>query len=148
MVAGSNELCAQVERSTMMDVNWGVFPYPGDGPGKGFAVESQVLAVHKDSADAQAAFDFIMLLTRGEFDQLYADVSEGIPADPANVSPIHGAQTLLEQAETVGMGLLNPEDNELFTRLWSGWYKTPSYFASAMNGLAASYKTTPNAGVG
>ena len=148
MVAGSNELCGQVERSTMMDVNWGVFAYPGDGPGTGVAVESRVLAVHKNSENAQAAFDFIMLLTTGAFDQLYADVSEGIPADPANVSRIDGAQKLLNQADVLGIGLLNPEDNELFTRLWNGWYKTPSYFAAAMNGLAASYEIITNAGVG
>lgn len=148
MVAGSNEMCAQVERSTMMDVNWGVFAYPGHGPGKGFAVESQVLAVHKDSANAQAAFDFIMLLTTGEFDQLYADVSEGIPADPANACAIEGACELLERADSGGMGLLNPKDNELFTRLWNGWYKTPSYFAAAMNGLSSDYTPVTNAGVG
>lgn len=148
MVAGSNELCGQVERSTMMDVAWGVFPFPGDGPGKGFAIESRVLAVHRDCANAQAAFDFIMLLTTGEFDQLYADVSGGIPADPANICTIEGAQDLLNRADMGGIGLLSPKDQELFTRLWNGWYKTPNYFASAMNGLAASFQPPVNPGVG
>lgn len=148
MVAGSNELCAQVEQSTMMDVNWGVFAYPGDGPGKGFAVESQVLAVHKDCANAQAAFDFIMLLTTGDFDQLYADVSEGIPADPGNVSSIEGAMALLEKGDIRGMGVLGSGDNELFSRLWNGWYKTPSYFAAAMNGVSSAYIPAVTEGVG
>lgn len=135
MVPGSSALCAQVEQGTMMDVNWGVFPYPGDGSGKGFAAESQTLSIHKDCANPQAAFDFIMLLTTGAFDQLYADLGSGIPADPANQCTIEGAMELLENADTRGIGLLRSQDNELFSRLWNGWYKTPGYFASAMNTL-------------
>jgi raffinose/stachyose/melibiose transport system substrate-binding protein len=148
MVPGSSELCAQVENSTLMDVNWGVFPFPGDGEGKGFAVESQVLAVHKDCANPQAAFDFIMLLTTGAFDQLYADAGVGIPADPVNACVIEGAMELLEKADKGGFGLLRSADNELFSRLWNGWYKTPGYFASAMNGLAGAYAPVPTEGVG
>lgn len=148
MVPGSSDLCAQVEESTLMDVNWGVFPYPGDGVGKGFAVESQVLAIHKDCTNAQAAFDFILMLTTGAFDQLYADVAEGIPADPANESAIRGAVELVAQADKDGIGLLRSKDNELFSRLWNGWYKTPGYFASAMNGLAGAYTPAATEGVG
>ncbi len=148
MIPGSSELCAQVERSTLMDVNWGVFPYPGDGTGKGFGVESQVLAIHRDCANAQAAFDFIMMLTTGEFDQLYADAAEGIPADPNNECGIAGAMELLNQAEARGFGLLRREDNELFSRLWNGWYKVPGYFASAMNGISGFYIPAATEGVG
>lgn len=148
MVPGSSELCAQVEKSTLMDVSWGVFPYPGDGEGKGFAAESQVLAVHKDCAEPQAALDFIMLLTTGAFDQLYADAGQGIPADPANECTIKGAMELLAKADKRGFGLLRSADNELFSRLWNGWYKTPGYFASAMNGLAGSYVPIAAEGVG
>lgn len=148
LVPGSSELCAQVEKSALMDIRWGVFPYPGDGEGKGFAVESQVLAVHKDCAEPQAAFDFIMLLTTGAFDQLYADAGVGIPADPANESTIEGAMELLAKADKRGIGLLRSDDNELFSRLWNGWYKTPGYFASAMNGLAGAYKSNATEGVG
>jgi raffinose/stachyose/melibiose transport system substrate-binding protein len=148
MVAGSSELCAQVERSTIMNVNWGVMAFPGDGPGTGCGAESRVLAVHKDSANARAAFDFIMLLTRGEFDQLYADVTGGIPADPGNECGIEGAVKLLETADVRGFGLLTNEDQELFSRLWNGWYKTPGYFASAMNQLAPKYPAPASDGVG
>lgn len=148
MVAGSNLLCGQVEASTGMDLNWGVFSYPGDGEGKGHGAESQTLSVHKDCENPQAAFDFIMLLTRGEFDQLYADASQGIPADPANECLIQGAMELLETADVRGFGLLTNEDQELFSRLWNGWYKTPGYFASAMNGLARKYPAEAPKGVG
>lgn len=147
MVPGSSTLCARVEQGTLMDVNWGVFPYPGDGTGKGFAVESQTLSVHKDCANPQVAFDFIMLLTTGDFDQLYADLGSGIPADPANVCSIAGAMELLENGDTRGIGLLRSQDNELFSRLWNGWYKTAGYFASAMNTLG-SQMFPANEGVG
>ena len=148
LVPGSSELCGQVERSTMMDVNWAVFPYPGDGAGKGYGVESRTLSIHKDCADPQVAFDFIMLLSTGSFDQLYADLGNGIPADPANESSIAGAMELMEQADTRGIGLLQSKDNELFSRLWNGWYKTPGYFASAMNALQSSYAPPVSQGVG
>lgn len=148
LVPGGSELCGQVERSTMMDVNWGIFPYPGDGTGMGFAVESRTLSVHNRCTNPQAAFDFIMLLTTGSFDQLYADLGNGIPADPANKSSVAGAMELMERADTRGIGLLLSKDNELFSRLWNGWYKTPGYFASAMNGLQGSYAPPVSQGVG
>ena len=148
MVAGSNLLCPEVERSTGMDLNWGVFALPGDGVGKGFAAESNVLAIHRDSPNARAAFDFLMLLTTGEFDQLYADVSGGIPADPGNAVSVRGAKKLLEQAAPHDFGLLREEHNELFSRLWNGYYKTPSYFAGSMNALAWEYVPEPTEGVG
>ena len=148
MTVGNNLLCAQVEQNTMTDINWAVYPYPGDGDGSGIAVESQVLAVHKDSKHAQAAFDFIMLLTTGEFDRLYAKVGESIPADPANVSGIRGAGELLQQARAGGMGLLSEADNELFSRLWNGWYKKAYYFAAAMNELSSNYEMPDTEGVG
>ena len=148
MVAGSNVLLSEVAQSTGINLNWGVFPMPGDGEGAGFAVESDVLAIHRSSANAQAAFDFLMLLVSGEFDQLYADVSGGIPVDPANVSAVRGAQELMKTAPTHGFGLLREEHSQLFSRLWNGYYKTPSYFAGAMNALAWEYVPEPTEGVG
>ena len=55
---------------------------------------------------------------------------------------------LLETADVRGFGLLTNEDQELFSRLWNGWYKTPGYFASAMNGLARKYPAEAPEGVG
>ena len=39
MVAGSNVLCSEVEQACLTDMKWGVFPYPGDGPGTGLLVD-------------------------------------------------------------------------------------------------------------
>ena len=139
MAVGSNLMCSQVERDTCMDVNWGVFAYPGTGEGCGLFVDSQVLAVHKDSPNARAAFDFILLLTTGELDQLRADIALGIPADPNNISQIAGADACLRAAQPRSPGLMQAADCETYSRIWSGWYKVESYFANALNQIA--YRT-------
>lgn len=148
MVVGGNEMCLQVEQYSKMETRWGVFPYPGDGAGKGYGIRSDTLAIHAQSENPEAAFEFLMLLTTGEFDQLYADVTGGIPADPNNFSAIVGARELLMDADTRLIGLLKPEHNELFCQLWNGWYKRATYFAGAINNLAWYYQPEPTEGVG
>lgn len=146
MVAGSNLLCAQVENATAMDVSWGVFPYPGDGPGTGLLLDAQVLAVNRSCTKPQAAFDFTMLLATGEFDQLRADVAGGIPADPANVSMIYGANKAMETATAQAPKWFRAENNLLFTRLWNGYYKTGAYFADQLNKLSNAFESEKNVG--
>lgn len=145
-VAGSNVLCKQVEEDTLSDMRWGVMPYPGDGPGTGLLVDAQVLAIHKDSANAAAAFDFIMLLTTGEYDQLRADVTVGIPADPNNFSPITGADQAMAKATAHAPKWFAPEYNELFGRLWNGYYKTGIYFADQLNILSRNFENEKGVG--
>ena len=139
LVAGSEKLCSEVESSTMMEANWGVFPYPGDGPGTGLLVDADLLAVSSNCADADAAFDFAMLLTTGEFDQLRADVTKAIPADPNNSSPILGANTCMASATAQAPKWFTADQNLLFTRLWNGWYKTGAYFADQLNKLSQNF---------
>ena len=139
MVAGSNVLCSEVEQACLTDMKWGVFPYPGDGPGTGLLVDAQMLAVHASSAAPEAAFEFAMLLASGEFDQLRADMTLGIPADPANASPITGANSCMAAATPQAPKYFTPDNNELFARIWSGWYKTGAYFANQLNGLAKHF---------
>lgn len=145
-VAGANELCAQVEEDTLSDVNWGVAPYPGDGPGTGLLVDADVLAVHTSCVNPEAAFDFIMLLTTGQYDQLRADVTLGIPADPANSSPIAGAATCMASATPQAPKWFTPDNNELFCRLWNGYYKTGAYFADQLNLLARNFESEKSVG--
>ena len=139
LVAGSNVLCREVELSTMMDANWGVFAYPGDGPGKGVLVDADVLMVGSACEAPEAAFDFVMLLTTGEFDQLRADVTEGIPADPGNISPIAGANTCMSAATPQAPKWFTADQNLLFSRLWNGWYKTGAYFGDQLNKLSRNF---------
>ena len=138
-VAGSNVLCKQVETDTLSDVRWGVMAYPGDGPGKGLLVDADVLAIHKNCANPDAAFDFIMMLTTGEYDQLRADATVGIPADPNNVSPITGANASMAKAAPHAPKWFTPDNNELFSRLWNGYYKTGIYFADQLNVLSRNF---------
>ena len=139
LVAGSSVLCSEVAQSTQTDMKWGVFPYPGDGPGTGVLVDADMLVVHADSEMPEAAFEFAMLLTTGGFDQLRADVTLGIPADPANASPITGANACMAAATPQGPKWFTPENNLLFSRLWNGWYKTGAYFANQLNALAKNF---------
>ena len=145
-VAGSSSLCREVAESTLSDIRWGVMPYPGDGPGTGLLVDADVLAIHADCANPEAAFDFIMLLTTGEYDQLRADVAFGIPADPANSSIIFGADNCMASAAAQAPKWFTPDKNELFTRLWNGWYKTPSYFADQLNNLSGKFANEQSVG--
>ena len=146
LVAGSSELCAEVEKVSMMDVNWGVFPYPGDGPGSGLLVDADVLLVSSACEAPEAAFDFVQLLTAGEFDQLRADLTEGIPADPANISPITGANTCMAAATAQAPRWFVPEENVLFSRLWNGYYKTGAYFAEQLNILSRNFESEKSVG--
>ena len=131
MMIGTNADCAAVEEATLTDLNWGIFPYPGS-TGSGTYMTADMLAISPDCKSAQAAFDFIMLLVTGEFDQLRADIACGIPADPANASPISGAREALEAAQPEPLGLLGSKQLDTAVKLWSAWYKEPARFASAL----------------
>ena len=145
-VAGSNVLCKEVEDATLSDVRWGVMPYPGDGDGTGLLVDADVLAIHKDCSNPEAAFDFIMLLTTGEYDRLRADVTVGIPADPANSGPIHGANGAMAAATPHAPKWFTADNNELFCRLWNGYYKTGMYFADQLNVLSRNFANEKSVG--
>lgn len=120
MAAGSNRLCGQVEQATLINISWGVFAWPGSGDGAGTAVDADVLAVCRTTPNAQAAFDFILLLATGEFDQLRADLSGGIPADPANESAISGACGLLAASDGRSLAPVAAPDNSRILKLWQG----------------------------
>lgn len=145
-VAGSNVLCKQVEDDTLSDMRWGVMAYPGDGPGRGLLVDADVLAVHRNCTNPEAAFEFIMLLTTGEYDQLRTDVTVGIPADPTNSSPITGANGAMAAAIPHAPKWFTPDNNELFGRLWNGYYKTGIYFADQLNRLSWNFQNEKSVG--
>ena len=134
MMASSDRLCQKMEQDGKIDVQWGVFPWPGDGVGTGTAVDAQVLAINKNTTNPQAAFDFIQLLTSGEFDQLRADLRSGIPADPNNESVIVGAVETMKKASSESFGLLDTYYNEIYAQLWQGVYPTGKAFFNALAG--------------
>ena len=131
MTVGTNVTCAAVEEACRMDLSWGIFPWPGAEAGTGSFVSSDVLCVSAGSENPQAAFDFIMLLCTGDFDQLRADVSDGIGADPANTSAIRGAKEILWSAGSFDGVLPDYGDTDVFTKLWNGKYKTGLQFTQS-----------------
>ena len=134
MMASSDRLCRKMEQDGKIEVQWGVFPWPGDGVGTGTAVDAQVLAINKNTTNPQAAFDFIQLLASGEFDQLRADLRRGIPADPNNESVIVGAVETMKKASSESFGLLDTYYNEIYAQLWQGVYPSGKAFFSALAG--------------
>ena len=131
MMVGTNADCAAVEESTLTDLNWGVFPFPGT-VSSGTWVSADMLVIDPDCEHPQAAFDFLMLLVTGEFDQLRADLSGGIPADPTNHSPIVGTAEALEAAPPEPLGVFGVKQTDAAVKLWSGWYAKASSYAMAL----------------
>lgn len=132
MLMGSNALCREIEEDTLTELSWGVMPWPAGGAAY---ADCDVLAVHSSCTETQAAFELILLLTTGEYDQLRAAVTEGIPADPNNTSPIVGAAETLTAARSGRLGSSPEGFRELALQLWDGKYKTGSIFAAAMEKL-------------
>lgn len=70
------------------DFVWGCFSYPtveGGTDGTDAAnYGAQVLAINKDSQNAENAFKLICYITQGEFDKMLSEMSIGIPADSNN----------------------------------------------------------------
>jgi len=131
MMVGTNADCEAVEAATLTSLRWGMFPYPGEMESGTWAT-ADVVAIRPDCENAQAAFDFVMLLTTGEFDRLRTDITGGIPADPANPSPIAGAVEALQDAAPQPLGIFGQKQTDTAVKLWSGWYDKPNRYAIAL----------------
>lgn len=148
MIVCANYVTAEVNGNTGTEVNWGLFNYP--------AVENGVentaayagansLAITSYSENAQAAFDFIMLLTTGEFDQKMADTAKQIPADTRNTAPaiLSGTVETLLSAEvpmTWCAGIHANDDlktsiKSMCVELFEGKYATGKEFCEALDAL-------------
>lgn len=89
MVVNASWVPGEITNNTGCDETWGMFNFPSmtenDVDANTVAnIGAQALAVNKDSENAQEAFDFIMFLTSGEYDEKMALESNGIPADTRN----------------------------------------------------------------
>lgn len=88
MLVNASWVPDEITGNTGCDLEWGMFSYPGveggvDGP-EGMMVGAQGMAINKNSANAQEAFDLIMYITTGEFDAAISSATNSIPADPNN----------------------------------------------------------------
>ncbi len=146
MVVCANYVTAEVN-AAMGEVNWGLFNYPavdgGAEPTAAYAGANS-LAISSYSEHPQEAFDFIMFLVTGEYDQKMADTAAQIPADPSNTAPaaLTGTvETLLSADKPMTWcGSLNThaawgDMKTLFTELFEGKYATGADFCAAMDAL-------------
>lgn len=131
MMVGTNADAAAVEKSTLTDLNWGVFPFPGT-VSSGTWAQADMLVIDPNCENPQAAFDFVMLLVTGEFDQLRVDITGGIPADPGNRSPVAGVAQALDAAPPEPLGVFGSKQTDAAVRLWSGYYSKASSYATAL----------------
>lgn len=148
MVVCANYVAPEVNNNSGTEVNWGMFNYPevkgGVDPSNAYAGANS-LAIAKYSENAQAAFDFLIFLTSGEFDQKMADTASQIPADPSNTAPAIMSGTVEALVATKAplswnMGLnenseLKSSFKDIIISLYEGKYATGEDFAAAMDAL-------------
>ncbi len=146
MVVCANYVTSEIN-AIFGELNWGLFNYPavdgGAEPTAAYAGANS-LAISDYSAHPQEAFDFIMKLVTGEFDQKMADTAAQIPADPHNTAPasLTGTVETLVAADKpmTWCGALNTHPawatmKDLCTKLFEGAYATGEDFCAAMDAL-------------
>ncbi len=148
MVVCANYVTAEVDNNTETQVDWGFFNYPAvDGGADNASVYggANSLAVTSYSENAQAAFDFIIFLTTGEWDQKMATDAKQIPADTRNKAypSLEGSVEALLAAEkpmTWCAGFhanadLKDSIKSLCIELFEGKYATGADFCKALDAL-------------
>ena len=148
MIVCANYVTAEVNNNTQTQVNWGLFNYPAVDGGADNAsayAGANSLAITSYSKNPQAAFDFIIFLTTGEWDQKMADTAAQIPADSRNKAPavLNGTvETLLaaDKPMTWCVGIsANPDVKDtiksMCTELFEGKYATGADFCTALDAL-------------
>lgn len=148
MVVCANYVCAEINGNTGVELNWGLMNYPsvegGVATTNSYAGANSI-AITKYSENAQAAFDFAMFLTTGEFDQKMADTASQIPADPSNIAPpiMDGTVEVLKATTNPlswSMGLESNSDVLAMVTTWaadlfSGKYATGEEAMQALDGF-------------
>ena len=88
MIVMTSAVPNRIQKNTEAEIEWGMFNYPTVEDGKDKQTVANIggraFAISKDSKNAEAAFDLIMMITTGEYDQEIALASDSIPADPTN----------------------------------------------------------------
>ena len=148
MIVCANYVTAEVNNNTQTQVNWGLFNYPAVDGGADNAsayAGANSLAITSYSKNPQAAFDFIIFLTTGEWDQKMADTAAQIPADSRNKAPavLNGTvETLLaaDKPMTWCAGISANADvkdaiKSLCVELFEGKYASGADFCTALDAL-------------
>ena len=147
MIVCANYVTAEVNNTCGVELNWGLFNYPmveGSDNAAAYAGANS-LAITEYSENKQAAFDFVMYLTTGKYDQLMADKCAQIPADPTNTAPAHlngTIETLLAaNAPMTWCAAINANSDlqtsfkTLFTEIYEGKFASGEDFCAALDAL-------------
>ncbi|MGM9589154.1 MAG: ABC transporter substrate-binding protein [Faecousia sp.] len=146
MIVGANYIPGEVNNNTGADINWGMFNFPTyEGGSSNAYAGAGSIGITSYCEHPQEAFDFIMFLTSGEFDQKMADTAQQIPADPRNTAPaiMSGSIEALNATSNPldwGMGIYESGDlaaalKEVMVKLYEGGFATGEEFAAAMDAL-------------
>ena len=148
MVVCANYVTTEVNTTTGTEINWGLFNYPAvDGGADNAAAYAGAnsLAITSYCENAQAAFDFIIFLTTGEFDQKMADTANQIPADTRNPAPasLTGTIETLQSADKPMSWCAAVDANSdlktsfksMFTEIFEGKYASGADFCKALDAL-------------
>ena len=148
MVICADYVTAEVNGNTGTQVNWGLFNYPAvdGGADNGAAyMGANSLAITSYSKNPQAAFDFILFLTTGEYGQKLADEAHQIPADSRNTAPadLNGTIETLQAAVAPMTWCASLSVNadlkdtikSMCTELFEGKYADGAAFCAALDAL-------------
>ena len=148
MVICADYVTAEVNGNTGTQVNWGLFNYPAvdGGADNGAAyMGANSLAITSYSKNPQAAFDFILFLTTGEYGQKLADEAHQIPADSRNTAPadLNGTIETLQAAVSpmtwcASLAVnadLKDTIKSMCTELFEGKYADGAAFCAALDAL-------------
>ncbi len=148
MVICADYVTAEVNGNTGTQVNWGLFNYPAvdGGADNGAAyMGANSLAITSYSKNPQAAFDFILFLTTGEYGQKLADEAHQIPADRRNTAPadLNGTIETLQAAVSPMTWCASLSVNadlkdtikSMCTELFEGKYADGAAFCAALDAL-------------
>ncbi len=149
MVVGASYVLNEITNNTGCDLEWGMFNYPavegGVDPTTVANVGSQALAIPAYSENSQEAFDFITMLTSGEYDVKISQACNGMPSDTRNTEwpeMLAGCRDDFNALTGVydwNMGLNDNPDakegiNDCCLKLFDGTY-TAEEFVAAMDAL-------------
>ncbi|EOS27030.1 hypothetical protein C806_00622 [Lachnospiraceae bacterium 3-1] len=149
MVICANYVTTEVNNTAGVELEWGLFNYPGvegkDDLAASAYAGANSIAITDYCENKQAAFDLAMMIVTGENDQQMANDAGQIPADPANQAPAsqNGTVEVLKAttaplAWNMGIGEnadLYPKLDECVIQLFEGKFATGADFAKALDGL-------------
>lgn len=150
MCVNASWLPAEIANNTGTTLDWGMFNYPsvdgGKDPNTVANIGGQAFAIPAYSENGQEAFDFIMMLVKGEWDQKFSDDCQVLPADTTNTNypemlkACQNAFSTLTDVYEWNMGLNVNSDvkagrKTTLQKLFEGEYETADEFLEAMDAL-------------